>query len=83
MREVTNHYLRTVSEQIIKHAVSLQHFEVPQVSVVTNTITKEIWTAFTHSTRGHAVAHLVEELRYKSQVRGFDSPWGNWDFLLK
>ena len=27
---------------------------------------------------GHAVAHLVEALRYKSEGRGFDSRWGHW-----
>jgi len=32
--------------------------------------------------RGHAVAHLVETLRYKPEGRGFDSRWCHWDFLL-
>jgi hypothetical protein len=30
----------------------------------------------------HAVAQLVEALRYKSEGRGFDYREGNWDFLL-
>jgi hypothetical protein len=30
----------------------------------------------------HAVAHLVEALRYKPEGRGFDSRWCNWIFLL-
>ena len=30
--------------------------------------------------RGHAVAQLVEALRYKSQGRGFDSLWCHWNF---
>ena len=30
------------------------------------------------SHRGHAVAHLVEALRYKSEGRGFDSRWCHW-----
>ena len=30
----------------------------------------------------HAVALLVEALRYKSEGRGFDSRWCHWDFLL-
>jgi hypothetical protein len=83
MKKVTIHYLRTVSKQFIKHAVSSQHFKVPQESVVINTITKEIWAAFTCITGEHAVAYLGEALRYKPPGRGFDSPWGNWDFSLK
>ena len=29
---------------------------------------------------GHAVAQLVEALRYKSEGRGFDSRWCHWNF---
>ena len=31
---------------------------------------------------GHAVAQLVEALRYKSEGRGFDSPMLSWNFSL-
>jgi len=31
---------------------------------------------------GHAVAHLVEALRYKPEGRGFDSRWCHWNFSL-
>jgi hypothetical protein len=31
---------------------------------------------------GHAVAQLVEALRYKSEGRVFDSRWCHWNFLL-
>jgi len=31
---------------------------------------------------GHAVAQLVEALRYKSEGRGFDSRWCHWNFPL-
>ena len=34
----------------------------------------EIW--------GHAVAQLVEALRYKPEGRGFDSQWFHWNFSL-
>ena len=34
------------------------------------------------STRGHAVAHLVEALRYRPEGRGFDSRWCHWNFSL-
>ena len=30
----------------------------------------------------HAVAQLVEALRYKSEGRGFDSRWCHWIFSL-
>jgi hypothetical protein len=31
---------------------------------------------------GRAVAQLVEPLRYKMGVRGFDSQWGKWNFSV-
>ena len=31
---------------------------------------------------GHAVAQLVDALRYKAEGRGFDSRWCNWNFSL-
>ena len=31
---------------------------------------------------GHAVAQLVEALRYKTEGRGFDSRWCHWNFAL-
>ena len=31
----------------------------------------------------HAVAQLVEALRYKPEGRGFDSRWCHWNFSLK
>ena len=31
---------------------------------------------------GHAVAQLVEALRYKLEGRGFDSQWCHWNFSL-
>jgi len=35
-----------------------------------------------HTASGHAVAQLVEALRYKLEGRGFDSRWCHWNFLL-
>jgi len=32
------------------------------------------------SRRGHAVAQLIEALRYKSEGRGLDSRWCHWYF---
>jgi len=34
------------------------------------------------STRGHAVAQLIEALRYKSEGRGFGSRWCHLNFSL-
>jgi hypothetical protein len=31
---------------------------------------------------GHAVAQLVEAMRYEPEGRGFDSQWCNWNFSL-
>jgi len=31
---------------------------------------------------GHAVAQLVEALRYKLEGRGFDSRWFRWNFFI-
>ena len=31
---------------------------------------------------GHAVAQLVEALRYKPEGRGFDSRWCHWIFFI-
>jgi hypothetical protein len=35
-----------------------------------------------HTCKGHAVAQLVESLRYKPEGRGFDSPMLSLDFFL-
>jgi hypothetical protein len=52
-------------------------------------VTKRIkflsFTVLTHSiflNMGHAVAQLVEALRYKPERRGFDSRWCLWNFSL-
>jgi len=34
------------------------------------------------SKMGHAVAQLVEALRYKPEGRGFDSRWCHWNFFI-
>jgi hypothetical protein len=41
---------------------------------------RDFTSSFWHA--GHAVALLVEALRYKPQGRGFDSRWGHWNFSL-
>jgi hypothetical protein len=32
--------------------------------------------------QGHAVAQLVDALRYEPERRGFDSRWCHWNFSL-
>jgi hypothetical protein len=39
-----------------------------------------ILIACTYMAGGHAVAQLVEALRYKPEGRGFDSLWSHWNF---
>ena len=46
---------------------------------------KEIHSVFWKNNldkEGHAVAQLVEALRYKPEGRGFDSRWCHWNFSL-
>jgi hypothetical protein len=38
--------------------------------------------AVTKVQEGHAVAQLVEALRYKPEGGGFDSRWCHWNFSL-
>jgi len=44
------------------------------IKVLYNVVISERW--------GHAVAQLVEALRYKPERRGFDSRWCHWNFSL-
>jgi hypothetical protein len=53
---------------------SNQSFTLEHSSNSINTCTYFIW--------GHAVAELVEALRYKPESRGIDSRWCDWDFSL-
>jgi len=39
-------------------------------------------TIDTDAFRGHAVAQMVQALRYKSEGRGFDSRWCHWISFL-
>jgi hypothetical protein len=39
-------------------------------------------TTTTNTTGVHAVAPLVEALRYKSEVHGFDSRCCHWEFFI-
>jgi hypothetical protein len=41
---------------------------------ITNLLRRKFWR--------HAVAELVEALRYKPEGRGFDSRWSHWHFSL-
>jgi hypothetical protein len=41
-----------------------------------------VFTFLTHVNKGHAVAQLVEALRYKPEGREFDFRWCHWNFSL-
>jgi hypothetical protein len=42
-----------------------------------------LFLSFPGIPKGYVVGYLVEALRYKSEVRGFDSRWCHWNFSLK
>ena len=59
----------------------LKHIQSKGIQVYdTYTIVSNCTTYCKHL--GHAVAQLVEALRYKSEGRGFDSRWYQWNFSL-
>jgi hypothetical protein len=45
-------------------------------------VTLQINVSLTTVGGGHAVAQLVEALRYKPEGRGFDTRWYHWNFSL-
>jgi len=47
-----------------------------------NTVTSIYKLVYYIILHGHAVAQLVEALRYKPEGRGFDSRWCHWIFSL-
>jgi hypothetical protein len=61
-----------VSETMVPMTFGALETMVPVVFIVSNTV----------GGGGHAVAHLVEALRYKSEGCGFDPRWCQWNFSL-
>jgi hypothetical protein len=51
------------------------------ISCMTNTFI-DLYHILTQSDGWHAVAQLVEALRYKPEALGFDSRWFHWNFSL-
>jgi hypothetical protein len=54
-------------------------------SILNNTITLYLFSSIRHKIDcmwGHAVAQLVEALRYEPEGRGFDFRWCHWNFSL-
>jgi hypothetical protein len=45
-------------------------------------MTVNLYVTWIYASRGHAVAQLVEALRYKPEGRGFDSRWCDRNFSL-
>jgi len=58
---------------------------VPKFGTASNDVTiVHLWMICvgTHRHVGHAVAQLVEAMRYKPEGRGFDSRWCHWIFFI-
>ena len=53
-----------------------------QIRRVTNLYTKCEFSNVATKTLWHAVAQLVEALRYKPESRGFDSRWFSPEFII-
>ena len=53
----------------------------PDANSVSHSVFKNLWQSM-ELFMGHAVAQLVEALRYKPQGRGFNSRWCHWNFSL-
>jgi hypothetical protein len=62
----TNTFIRQIFKCLIWYTVHLLYAEFRPVT----------------AQLGHAVAHLVEALRYKPEGRGFDSRCCHWNFSL-
>ena len=61
--------------QHVKHAARGPHAAFKLSGLI-------IFTIYTITIKGYAVAQLVEALRYKPEGRGFDSRWNHWNFSL-
>jgi hypothetical protein len=55
---------------------------VTNVTLVTTVTTVTTVTSVTMVIVGHAMAHLVEALRYKPESHGLHSRWCHWNFSL-
>jgi 2-keto-3-deoxy-L-rhamnonate aldolase RhmA len=51
-------------------------------ATTTTANTTTITITVTNITTAHAVAQLVEAMRYKPEGRGFDARWCHWNFSL-
>jgi len=74
--------LRNNSQWGIQRKVELSYLEWENLIEIIGSfmLLSEISRLLT--TGGHAVAHLVEALRYKPEGRGFDSQWCHKNFSL-
>jgi len=76
----------TDSEHVTLTALPLQQWLHGRASALRCMHTASlVYTKITHRTHrhwGHAVAQLVEALRYKSEGHGFDSRWCHRNFSL-
>jgi len=58
------------------------HIDHTKHDGMSQSLKKKKITAFILKRLGHAVAQLVETLRYKPEGRGFDFRWYHWNFSL-
>jgi hypothetical protein len=65
----------------IRHAATSSRL-LPLTYTVKLLDTIQIVLLMSASLLGCAVAQLVEALRYKPEVRGFDSRWSHWNFSV-
>ena len=66
-------YLKLINENIKSTKITLHVIIIIIIIIIIICCTVHV---------GHAVAHLVEALRYKPEGRGFDFPKWHWKFLL-
>ena len=59
-----------------------QYIQQPRYSCKKSQNVFSIYIQYLYYVLGHAVAQLVEALRYKSEGRGFVSRWCHWNFSL-
>ena len=52
------------------------------IHILKSTVGRPFYLTRTFSILGHAVAKLIEALRYKPDGRWFDSRWCHWNFSL-
>jgi len=66
---------QNVGLRTVKHRYTLEFYVLLTVHLGTIFVNNQL-------DAGHAVAQLVNALRYKPEGRGFDFRWGHWIFFI-